>query len=615
VQRFKKSIVVGLDGLEPGIVEGLLEDGALPNMARLRERGSISRVATTYPAQTPVAWSTFATGLNPGGHGIFDFIRRDPATYLPQLAFSRYQRKNPLVPPKVVNLRRGEPVWERLGAAGLPSTVLRCPCTYPPDQVHGQMLSGMGVPDLRGGLGTSTFYTTSGGAEEENGVVRVRTGADGEIRTALLGPLSPKDRRPVRFEITIHPEPSGGRVVVRSVGTPGEIEIHQGEWSDWLRVKFKTGPLQSIRGMVRFYLVRIEPELELYVSPVNFLPEAPAFPISSPPEYAGRLAEEIGTFYTTGMVEDHDGLKHGHIDEETFLDQCDQVRGQREAMMLHELDRFDEGLFYCLFDTPDRVQHMLWRFREPDHPANRDDWRDGFERAVEDEYQKCDATVGKVLEYADDQTLLIVLSDHGFKTFRRGVNLNTWLYDQGLLALEPGAKPGNGNGDFFHHVDWSRTKAYALGLGGIYLNLRGREQNGIVPTEEAQTIKTELAGALGGLQDPQDGTVAVRSVTPREEVYRGACVEEAPDLVVNFAEGYRGSWSTALGGMGESCFEDNTTRWAGDHIIDPALVPGVLMMNHSFRTEKPRLVDLAPTILDALGAPPSPAMEGEALLP
>ena len=337
--------------------------------------------------------------------------------------------------------------------------------------------------------------------------------------------------------------------------------------------------------MVRFYLVGCEPELALYASPVNFDPDSPLFPISEPFEYAGELAREIGLFYTTGMVEDHAGLNNERIAEAAFLDQCEIAWREREAMMLRELDLFDDGLFYCLFDTPDRIQHLFWRYSEPDHPANRGAAPDpAFAPVIDDAYRRCDAIVGKALEYADDQTLVIALSDHGFNSFRRGVHLNTWLLEHGFLALKPGVRPGEEAGDLLRQVDWGRTRAYALGLGGIYLNLKGREGQGIVPPDEAEALKAELAGGLTGLTDPDHpGKLAIRRVVPREEVYRGPYLAEAPDLLVDFAEGYRVSWSSSMGGVAEGQFEDNVKKWSGDHIIDPDRVPGVLFMNRPFR--------------------------------
>jgi predicted AlkP superfamily phosphohydrolase/phosphomutase len=613
---FKKTIVIGLDGLEPKLVDSLLARGELPNLARLRASGGYARVGTTYPAQTPVAWSTFATGVNPGGHGIFDFIRRDPKTYLPNLGLNRYEQKNAFLPPKAVNWRRGATVWDVLSQAGVPSTILRCPCTYPAESLRGRLLAGMGVPDVRGGLGTSTFFTTGANAKqgESEHLVRLERSGKGPVVTQLPGPRHPRTGAHVPFPLTIHPEPADKKVTIRSDGDPASRVVGLGQWSGWLRVKFKMGLLQSIRGLVRFYLASLAPELELYASPVNFAPEAPMFPISAPAEYAGELASSIGLYYTTGMVEDHTGLDNGRFDERAYLDQCETVVRERERMMLHELGRCREGLFYCLFDTPDRIQHMFWRFGEPDHPANKQPPSPEMAAVIEEHYRRCDAVVGKALQHADDKTLFITLSDHGFNSFRRGVHVNTWLRDNGFLTLREGVAPGEEAGDLLKAVDWSRSRAYALGLGGIYLNLKGREGNGIVEPAEAGKLQTEIAERLTGLADADHGVTAVRSVRTREQVYTGPCAGESPDLVVNFAAGYRTSWATALGGVPAGHFEDNTRKWSGDHIVDPELVPGVLFINQPFDGSQPHLRDLAPTILAALGVPKGAAMEGTSLL-
>jgi len=360
----------------------------------------------------------------------------------------------------------------------------------------------------------------------------------------------------------------------------------------------------------------------LYASPVNFTADAPPFPISAPWDYAGELERRIGTYYTAGMVEDHTGLINGRIDETAFLAQCEGVMREREAMLDVELARLEDGFLFCLFDTPDRIQHMFWRFREPDHPANhcRGDGPpdraalEAYRHTIEEHYRRCDAVVARVLDAADERTLVVVLSDHGFTSFRRGVHLNGWLHAQGLLALKSGAPPGAAAGEFFREVDWGRTKAYGLGLGGIYLNRRGREGQGILSAEEAAETARAIREGLTGMVDAAHAATAVRGVKLREEIYRGPFAEESPDLLVLFAEGYRASWTTALGGVGEGLFEDNTRRWGGDHIVDPALVPGVLFMSRPFDTRSPGFLDLAPTILAALGVPRGAAMEGSDLL-
>ncbi|MBL8851000.1 MAG: alkaline phosphatase family protein [Planctomycetaceae bacterium] len=600
----RRVVIVGFDGLEPSLVESLLAAGELPRFAELRRRGGMSRVETTTPAQTPVAWSTFATGVNPGRHGIFDFLRRNPGTYLPELGLTRYEQKNAFVPPKAVNQRRGRTIWEYLSDADVPSVVIRCPCMYPPAPIKGRVLCGMGVPDVRGGLGTPTFFTTDSQCpprESENVARLVKAGADRYLGL-LPGPHNARKGGSFECELVFHVKHSAQQVTVEGAQP---LVIPVGGWSDWLHVSFKTGLLQSVRGMVRLHVRQIEPQLEIYASPVNFEPGAPLFPISSPPEYAAQIERELGTYYTTGMVEDHTGFGNDRIDEHAFLAQCADVYREREAMLLWELERQTDGCVFCLFDTPDRVQHMFWKH----HTAAAGDYRD----VVAAQYRRCDETLGKVLERAGPETLVIALSDHGFGSFHRGVNLNSWLHEQGLLAFKTGESTTE-HGEFFRDVDWSRTQAYAVGLGGIYLNRAGRERNGIVSDSDAAPLARQIADRIAGLVDaPQQG-VAVRRARLRDDVYSGELAEEAPDVLVDFAAGYRASWRTALGGAAECVMEDNTRAWAGDHIVDPELVPGVLLMSQPYRGESARLLDMAPTVLKALGLPPQPAFEGQALL-
>jgi predicted AlkP superfamily phosphohydrolase/phosphomutase len=391
------------------------------------------------------------------------------------------------------------------------------------------------------------------------------------------------------------------------------LPIEQGKWSDWLHVKFKVGMFQAVRGLVRFHLVRLSP-FELYASPVNFDPEAPPFPISAPADYAGELSARIGPFYTAGMPEDHRGLSNERFSEMAYLDQCADIVRERERMMLFELDRFDEGFFFCLFDTPDRIQHMFWRFGEEGHPANRGDVTREMREVIGEHYRACDRIVGEVIRYVDERTALLVLSDHGMSSFQRGVHLNTWLARQGLLAFKAGSAQEEQSADFFRVVDWSRTKAYSLGLGAIYLNLRGREAHGIVPADDANPLRAAIAAALTGLADPARGEVAISSVAVRDTIYAGPYLNEAPDLLINFARGYRASWATTLGGSPPGLFEDNVRKWGGDHIIDPRLVPGVLFVNRPLAGTAPDLLDMAPTILAVLGVEKPPAMEGQPLL-
>jgi predicted AlkP superfamily phosphohydrolase/phosphomutase len=281
-------------------------------------------------------------------------------------------------------------------------------------------------------------------------------------------------------------------------------------------------------------------------------------------------------------------------------------------MLRYELQRGEEGLTFCLFDTPDRVQHMFWHGHRDGEACQGAGG--AMAGAIEEHFRACDAIIGEALGQADEETLLIVLSDHGMAGFERGVHLNTWLHANGFLTLKEGMRPSAEAGDLLQAVDWSRTRAYALGLGAIYLNLKGREERGIVEASDVGGLKDAIATGLAGLADRDRGKMPVRAVRSKEELYSGKYASAAPDMLVNFAEGYRVSWDTPMGGIPEGLFQDNDKRWCADHAIDPTLVPGVLFMNQPFRTASANIVGLAPTILDALGVPKGPAMEGDSLL-
>jgi len=614
----KKVIVIGLDGLEPGIVEAMLEHGELPNLARIRATGSYSRLKTTYPAQTPVAWSSFATGTNPGGHGIFDFICRDPETYLPDVALTRFERpKSMLAQPRVVNRRQGVPLWQTLSAAGIPSTVLRCPCTFPPENLQGRMLSGVGVPDLRGSQSKGTFYTQDKTAVAQENEQLIFLDSGDEIVTRVIGPRNTKgsSATDTSCEVRVHVDKAARKLVIQTGGSPARIEVPERSWSEWLRFKFRFSMLQSVMGIARLYVRQLEPRLEFYVSAVNFDPAAPMFPVSAPADYARELADKVGLFSTLGMAEDHNGLNNGRLDEAAYLQQCELVLGDRERTMRFELDRFAEGFFFILFDTPDRVQHMLWRFRDREHPGFEADLSPELAGRIEQHYSRCDALLSAVLDKVDENTLLIVLSDHGFGTFRRAFDTNSWLWQNGLLALKDSRKPGDNLGDGFAAVDWSKTYAYAVGLGGIYLNLKRRESAGILEEgSEAERVRNAVQTGLADFPDKHTQRAAIRSVSRREELYSGAFVENSPDLLVNFYRGFRVSWQSAVGGFSNSLLEDNMRRWSGDHIVDPKSVPGILFMNRAALHDQARIIDLAPTVLQYLGVAVPESMEGASLL-
>jgi predicted AlkP superfamily phosphohydrolase/phosphomutase len=336
-------------------------------------------------------------------------------------------------------------------------------------------------------------------------------------------------------------------------------------------------------------------------------------PISHPPYYATYLAKKIGHFCTLGLAEDTWALNEGVTDDATFLRQSYDIDRERREMFFAALDRLREGTLVTVFDATDRIQHMFWHYLEADHPANRNGAAAGAEHgnAIEEIYRHNDRLVGEVVDKLGPDDALIVLSDHGFNSFQRGINLNGWLLREGFLVLKEGA---DGASEWLRDVDWSRTKAYALGLTGMFLNLAGREAGGCVRSgEEARAVKAEIIARLTGLVDEARGATAIREVFDTAKIYDGPYRDNAPDLVIGYAAGYRISWDCATGVVAGPVFEDNVKAWSGDHCVDPSLVPGVLFCNRKVVSEDPAIIDIAPSVLHMFGITPPEHMEGTPL--
>jgi predicted AlkP superfamily phosphohydrolase/phosphomutase len=624
----RRLIVIGFDGQEPSLTDRYLKDGKLPNFAALAKAGCYHRLKTTNPPVSPVAWSSFSTGTNPGRHNIFDFLDRDRRSYLPLLSSTRIGSADrvlklgpyriPLRAPEVRLLRKSQPFWSLLGEARVWSTVLRVPITFPPDRFHGAQMSAMAAPDLLGTQGTFLLYTTRPSDKEfKEGGIRVpltfsvdgngnMNGNSDRAETRITGPANPlrAGTPPLELPMTVTRDRAAKTLTIDVSGQ--RVTLAVGALSDWIPLAFKAAPFVKVRGLCRMQVTEIdEQHLSLYVSPISLDPEHPAMPISHPSWYATYLAKKIGRPYSTlGLAEDTWALNEGVIDDETFLRQTWDIDRERQDMCTAAIDRLREGTVVCVFDATDRVQHMFWR--HVTHKGN----------AIEEQYRRNDAFLGQVMSRLTDGDVLMVLSDHGFNAFRRGVNLNRWLLDHGYLALKPGA---DGRAEWLRDVDWSRTRAYALGLTGLFLNLKGRESQGIVsPGSEASRLKAELIAKLSGLVDADDAKavkqpVAIREVFDTAAIYDGPYTGNAPDLLAGYNTGYRVSWDCASGVVAGPVFEDNTKAWSGDHCIDPRLVPGVFFCSRAIDKSEPALIDIAPTALHLFGVEIPRHIEGTPL--
>src|SRR5215813_12927262 len=609
--KIRKLIFLGLDGLDPGLAERYMSEGKLPNLSKLKEQGDFQRLRTTFPALSPVAWSTFATGVNPARHSMFDFLNRSLSSYMPELSSSRVSNPDrvlklgkyriPLARPIVEMRRKSKTFWHILGERQIASTVLRVPITFPPEKFNGRMLSAMCTPDLLGTQGTFALYSTrSGGGEMESGNRFPLVLRDGKYHGQIEGPQNYMEEGGGALKIPFTLTKKGeGRALLELAGE--RYELKQGDYTEWITLVFAAPLGIKVKGIVRLLLTETSPELSLYSTPINIDPEDPALPISHPSYYSAYLAKLLGAFSTLGMAEDTWALNEHAIDSDAFLKQAWLTYEEREAMFISALDRTRRSVVACVFDTTDRVQHMFFAQKDKGGP---------YSRMIEDLYRRADELVGKVTKYVDEETVLFVLSDHGFASFERGCDLNAWLRDNGYLTLKEGCTGAKG---YLRDIDWSRTRAYTFGLAGVYINQQGRESQGILEKEEAALLKKELAAKLSGLRDEERDRLAVRKAWASDALYSGPYLSAAPDVIVGFADGYRASWDAAVGKVTPNVFTDNTKAWSGDHCIDPHLVPGVIFANRKIMAENPGIEDLAPTALELFGIQPPPYMEGKSL--
>jgi predicted AlkP superfamily phosphohydrolase/phosphomutase len=634
-QGGKKVIVIGFDGMDPRLAGNMMAAGKLPNLSRLRRQGGYRALGTSSPPQSPVAWANFINGAGPGSHGIFDFIHRDPERqaspfyaaaetiggegYLElgdhkiQLDFWPFNH----TPAKTVLKRQGVPFWDYLDEAGIESTFYDLPSNYPPSpSQHGnhRCLSGMGTPDLLGTYGTYQHFAEDGPVETKSkgGGKRSRIYFEKETSrpVSLLGPENTllKKPRPSLVDFIVHRDKKARSAVIEIQGHI--IVLKQGQWSRWISLDFELSmpalmPDKKLSGICRFYLQEVSPNFRLYVTPINVDPSNPEVQITEPPEFSQEISKHLGLFYTAGFQEDHKALTHKVFKDDEFVKQAGYVLQERINLLNYALDNFTDGLLFFYFSSTDMQSHMLWWDTEAPHPYRSTSEAQKYFGHLMDLYIRMDAVVGDLLKRYGDKAHIMVMSDHGFSNFKRQFNLNTWLRDNGYLG-PPDCKAVLSDGE----IDWSRSRAFGLGMNGLYLNLKGRELYGIVePGQEREQLLDELVAKLEAVRD-EDGRRVIRKVHRADKEYTGSALKYAPDLIVGYSRDFRYSWKTALGDITDEMLLDNTSAWAADHCMDASEVPGVLFSNRPIAALNPSLVDLAPSILTEFGLKIPSTMEG-----
>lgn len=685
-----KTIVIGFDGVDSRLTQQWMDEGKLPNLARLRQEGTYSPLQPTIPSQTPVSWSTFATGLDPGRHGIIDFLKRDPANYRPKLAlidegetklllgpqnpvlfgfvagllvflvlrlplrrrarllavglpmvlalaaaagaFELTRRWLPEKLPTASNPQQGETFWKLMGDAGQRVRVLRLPQTFPAEDFHhGKLLTGLGTPDLSLRVGKPYFFTSQlfyKGGDFSSEVVELEDNR-GRIETTIKGPpdkIFTKAGEKLRFSsIPMVVDVAADRKSMKVEVSGQTISLVPGQWSDWARFKFPFNPLVALHGIGRFHLISLEPEIRLYLTPIQFDPEnlPPNFGLSTPREFSRELIGKNGLYKTIGWAIDTWSVEEGHIDEALFLQDVEMTVKRDEQMLEEQLENIaDWDVLVHYFEFTDKVSHIMYRLFDPQHPRYEAELAAKYGNSILESYQRMDKIVGLVLAKMPAGSRLFVLSDHGFSSWRWSMNYNTWLAKNGYMTLV-GEDPERKNledlfeqGDFFVNVDWSKTKAYALGFGSIFINLKGREGKGSVDPAEYEALRNELREKLVAYEHGETGGKPVAHIFFREEAWESFDPAVAPDLIATNSEGYRAGWQDTLGGIASAVVEPNEKRWSGDHCsLYPPLVPGILFSNLKISTEKPPYMgDLVPTLLELQGVKSDIHFNGRSLI-
>ena len=594
-----QTLILGFDAFDPRMFEGLHERGLMPNLAKLVAMRGYSRFEVANPPQSEVSWTSIATGLNPGAHGMFDFVHREPSTYTLFLSLLPTRRK--LGVTNFVRPYTATTIFDVAAKKGYPATSLWWPGTFPARRESPvRTLPGLGTPDLMGRLGVGCLYSSDPEAPEKMGKTPVRRlvrEGPGRYRQDVIGPTHKKRSSEETLTIDMRLDVRDERSAVFTIGTQS-VDLSLGEWSPILEFGFRVNRFVSVRALTRVILTATRPTTKVYFLPIQLHPLRPIWPYGTPRSFVKRTWESCGPFLTLGWPQDTTGLEDGCISDAQFLALCASIFSARAKILLHHLDGFREGVLASVFDTLDRIQHMYWR----DRPAVVEEW-----------CRKLDALVGNVLERfpvaAGGERRLVILSDHGFHRWDYVVHLNRWLIDHGYMT-----STSVGSGDL-KKVDWRQTQAYGVGLNSLYLNLEGREGEGVVPADRRRDLSERIRSELLRWVGP-DGRPVIQSVWHNEQVFIGALAEYGPDLVVGYSPGYRASPETGLGAWKSSAVEANQSHWGADHCFDPRSVPGVLFVNRdladlphpSYRDVPMLTVNAEP---DSTSSGPPPSVEGE----
>ncbi len=574
-----------LDGADYGYVQHALSQNLLPNLARLASGGTFAPLATSCPAESPVAFAEILTGCNPGKHGIFDFLHRNPATYMPSVAlfsFKNGQFHNNLSAPTLCT---------PLLLAGIKSALIRLPATFPPPPDADLVISGLGVPDIGETWGTAISYEKQLKSDDDLFGTQTKT-------WKIIGDD--------RYEIEID-GPSGkvARLNFFHQGEAwqcGELVFPTNIYSPWIEVDF-----DGSKGLIAAHISGAPDDPRILTTPVWGHPGTPQVPALHPDGLGQHFYESTGAFPLSGWPEPNLVYAQGRVDFPALLEMVNRATTILERQAFEILSDASYRLVMINFEAFDRIAHA----------GIGETATDEVHAALTGALIRFDDFVGQAMKHFPEARI-IVASDHGFAPWKKRVNVNRWLAENGYLAADLSTSdPTLGNLSnrklLWDGVDWSGTKAYALGLSKLYVNLEGREAQGIVPPgKPAEDLKKQLIEKLCDLKDPETGCSVFTRVLDSKRLYWGEAFSKSAELVLCYNRGYRTDWVSSLGGVGTPVVAPNESRWLADHCgIDPDYVPGILITPGRVSADRVHLMDIAPSILRRFNVPIPEHMDGK----
>ena len=525
----KRAIMLGLDALVPNTLERFVEEGVLPNFARLLERGSMTRVRPMIPAQTPTNWSTLATGATPGGHGVVQWGSHIPGQ--PVWEYNREEAFN-------AGLCRAEYLWEAAERAGLRSVVMNY-AGYPPTTDAACFIEWLFQPARSYfDLAEATVYHNCPDQNTTDPIeLRDAEGWSGlpesslpSLSAGIIVAQATGGQLPA-MGLLVYAEGGGYDTVAICEGAGASeplATLKVGEWSDWVRAQF-VAEEGSVQGAFRFKLLELAPDgtrLRLF--------RTDAFPTDgshcSQPDVAARLMEELGPYVHAGSA---CGLHcKGWLEWETVAEVLAAEAEWWPRAARIAMEETDASIVVLHWHILDAMGHRFVQQIDPTGTDYDPETADFYWDVIREYYKAADRLLGAFLEELDDgETVFAAVADHGMPANIKAVSLVNAFSGTPWLALTDDGKA----------VDWARSKVF-FAQNHLWVNLQGRDEGGIVPPAEYESLRSAVMAAMRDIKDPETGEHVMAFVLPRED---GAMVglwgDYVGDLVYCYAGGYR--WS------------------------------------------------------------------------